>query len=107
MPGLIVGTGESALLFSSAHAAERYLEATDVRNGEYGPAYDFEGHPYEILTDGFHQVIVNKIDHAPANASAAITILKNFLGARGVDAPAGARLLDLIKSAEPFVDDGM
>jgi hypothetical protein len=39
-PVYIDGKGE--LIFSSPPAAERYLEAIDVRNGEY-EAYDREG----------------------------------------------------------------
>lgn len=45
---LIVASDEIATLFSSVAAAETYLEAIDVENGEYPVAYGVDGRVYRV-----------------------------------------------------------
>jgi hypothetical protein len=50
--GLVVASDEIASLVSSVAAAERYLEAIDVENGEYPVAYSPDGRVYRISCHG-------------------------------------------------------
>lgn len=43
VPPIVVTSGGDILLFDRVSAAEAYLEAIDVRNGEYDGAYDAVG----------------------------------------------------------------
>jgi hypothetical protein len=49
-PPIIVDAKSELLLFRSVERAEAYLEAVDVRNGEYAAAYDSDGRRLELGT---------------------------------------------------------
>jgi hypothetical protein len=49
-PPIIVDARSELLLFRSVELAEAWLEAIDVRNGEYAAAYDSEGRRLEVGT---------------------------------------------------------
>lgn len=49
-PPIIVDSRRELLLFRDVARAEAYLEAIDVRNGEYSAAYDSEGHGLALST---------------------------------------------------------
>ena len=52
-PGaLFVAADEPLLVYPSMAAAERHLEATDVKNGVYPVAYGPNGEPYRIASEG-------------------------------------------------------
>lgn len=47
---LFVAADEPLLVFPSARAAERYIEAADVENGIYRAAYGPKGEPYRVAS---------------------------------------------------------
>jgi len=52
-----VAADEPLLVYPSVAAAERHLEAEDVKNGAYPAAYGPNGEPYRVRSDGRYVVI--------------------------------------------------
>ena len=76
---LFVAADEPLLVFPSAKAAERSLEAIDVENGVYSAAYGPKGEPYRIASTGSEVVIERTAGpDAPENLK---TLLVQYLHA--------------------------
>lgn len=54
---VFVAADEPLLVYPSVAAAERHLEAEDVKSGVYSAAYGPNGQPYRICSDGSHVII--------------------------------------------------
>ena len=104
--GLIVATEQSALMFSSVTAAESYLEATDVRNGEYPEAYGSDGRPFDVLTDGGDQVVIIEGSGSP-DIEAAKPLVMRFLTEHGIRYAPDRPFEELLSKCAPFADDGL
>lgn len=93
---LIVAADEPALFFSSIEAAERYLEAIDVRNGVYPAAYGPGGERFEVGTVG-EEVKVRPCSGAKAPEALA-ALLQAYFAATG-DLPTND-LAEMLRRAE-------
>lgn len=60
---LLVFESNDLSTFDTVEAACGYLEATDVRNGEFG-SFDSDGYPVELLTSGYAVVGVRRVEGA-------------------------------------------
>ena len=80
---LIVAADEPALFFSSAEAAEQYLEPIDVEGRVYGPSYGTAGEPYQIAVERGRVVV--RLDNAKAAQPDELkALLLRFLAGIGV-----------------------
>lgn len=91
---LFVAADEPLLIYPSALAAERHLEARDVANGVYPAAYGPNGEPYSITRKGV-RVIVRRTD-GPNQPEALRALLLNFIMATGGEADADMPLDALV-----------
>ncbi len=86
---LFVAADEPLLVFPSAAAAERYLEAIDVADGVYPAAYGPRGEPYRIGSTG-SEVVIERTDE-PARPDELKALLIRYLEeaehSRDLDAP--------------------
>ena len=81
-PGTIfVAADEPLVVYPSVVAAERHLEAEDVRNGVYPVAYGANGKPYRIRSDGRHVII--EPTGEPNRPGELRLLLQRFLEATG------------------------
>jgi hypothetical protein len=103
MPKLFVEADEPLLVFPTVETAERYLEATDVRDGVYSRAFGPLGEQFTIAFTG-DVVVIQPLD-APPDASALEVLLRRALAEVGEPAPASASLADLVAAAEAFWDE--
>jgi hypothetical protein len=91
---LFVAADEPLLVYPSTVAAERDLEAIDVRNGIYRAAYGPNGEPYRITTEG-ERVMVQRSD-GPTKPEALRALLANFVAATGGHVEAAMPLDELV-----------
>ena len=101
---LIVAADEPALFFTSIEAAESYLEAIDVENGEYSAAYGPDGRPYQIGTSG-NRVVITPERNRPSDPAALKALLLGFLTVAGDPGSEADSLETLIKRCERYVMD--
>ncbi|HWK35884.1 hypothetical protein [Sphingomonas sp.] len=85
---------EPLLVFPSATAAERFLEATDVENGIYPAAYGPLGEPYRVYAIEGH-VVVERADE-PVRPHELKTLLLRYLEESGREAEATASIEALV-----------
>lgn len=97
-PGaLFVAADEPLLIYPSVAAAQRGLEAIDVRNGVYPAAYGPNGEPYRIDSDGDHVVI--EPTGEPERPDELRGLLLRYLEATGRTPDATATFGDLVETA--------
>jgi hypothetical protein len=77
---VFVAADEPLLVFSTAGAAEGYLEAIDVESGVYPIGYGPRGEPYSITTDG-NRVLVQRTGE-PSDPDALKALLIRYLEAQ-------------------------
>ena len=91
---LFVAADEPLLVFPSATAAERDLEAIDVENGEYPAAYGPRGEPYSVRAiEG--QVVIEPTGELERPDELRVLLLR-YLEQRGRDAEASASVEALV-----------
>jgi hypothetical protein len=100
MPTLFVEADEPLLVFPSVETAERYLEATDVRDGVYSRAFGPSGEQFTVTAAG-DQVLIQSL-YVPPDPSGLEALLRRGLAEVGEVAPPTATLADLIAAAEAF-----
>ena len=95
-PPIVVDAKSEVLLFRSPERAEAYLEAIDVRNGEYAAAYDSEGRRLELgvrsverrflglIRTQLDLVDVRALEDEPSHAAELATLLKTHLLRQGL-----------------------
>lgn len=100
---LIVDDGRWPLFFSSVEAAESYLEAIDVDNGEYPRAWGPDGELYKLTSvDG--GVVVVEDESRSKYPNELEDILRRYLGYLGEKAPESDDLRALLMKCEPSID---
>lgn len=100
MPTLFVEADEPLLVFPSATAAERFLEAADVHSGTYPRAFGPSGEQFSITTIG-ERVVISPLD-VPPDEDALRALLRRSLVAVGEPTSETAQLADLVSAAEQF-----
>jgi glycosyltransferase involved in cell wall biosynthesis len=96
---LIIAADEPALFYASVEDAERDLEAIDVENGVYGPAFGPNGEPYTISTDGT-RVHIEATGAAP-QPEALKALLLYYFDATGKTVDANVELSALLQRCSP------
>ncbi len=91
---LFVAADEPLLVFPSANAAERYLEAIDVENCVYPAAYGPRGEPYSVRI--LENQVVIEPTGAPERPDELRALLLRYLGGRGREAEASAPVEALV-----------
>jgi hypothetical protein len=81
-PPLFLDNRGDHLVFESVEAAQGYLEAIDVENGEY-VGYDSEGRALSLSTTG-NRVVVGAAEAQPEHAPELRQLLVDFSRALGV-----------------------
>jgi hypothetical protein len=97
---LFIEADEPLLVFSSVEMAEQHLEAMDVRNGVYKPAFGRAGEPFSIETEG-ESVRIRAIGQ-PADPDSLRELLRRSLNEVGEAFPPGADLPTLVAATEAF-----
>ncbi|MEH3123496.1 MAG: hypothetical protein PGN16_16255 [Sphingomonas phyllosphaerae] len=100
MPTLFVEADEPLLVFPSVEIAQRYLEASDVRNGVYSRAFGPSGEQFTV-TAADDLVVIQSL-HAPPDSSGLENLLRRGLAEVGELAPTSATLAELVAAAEVF-----
>ena len=77
--GLVVAADEPALFFSSIEAAEAKLEAIDVEDGVYPVAYDPEGRPYILRSEGLGRFSAGRVCLEPQSTEPQPEALRQLL----------------------------
>jgi hypothetical protein len=97
---LVINNRGDVLIFESSEVAIRYLEATDVLNGEY-VGYDSEGRLLCIGVVDANRVTVSDSEEVPTHSEELIAILRNLLDYSGApkDWVFSASLGELVISA--------
>lgn len=91
---LFVAADEPLLVYPSIAAAERHLEAIDVRNNVYPAAYGANGEPYRIDLDDNH-VVIKRIGETNRPDELKLLLLR-YLEAIGRTTSAAATFDDLV-----------
>lgn len=100
---LIVAADEPALFFSSIEAAERWLEAIDVRDGVYSALYGPGGEPFRIWAQDDRVLIAPEGTKPQPEKLRALLI--SFLGAVRQPVAENEPLPALLRRCEPYVAD--
>jgi hypothetical protein len=111
-PPIIVDAKTEIFLFRTIEGAAAYLEAIDVRNGEYSAAYDSEGrrialHPKSVIRRtllGLFRTRVELVDlqpleSEPSHAVELTQLLRRHLADEGRLRPSGESLRELVEAA--------
>jgi hypothetical protein len=91
---LFVAADEPLLVYPSARAAERDLEAIDVKDGVYPCAFGPDGEPYDVRTEGNRVVITPS--GGPNRPGELRLLLSRKLAAGGRSPDATASLGELV-----------
>jgi hypothetical protein len=97
---LIVEAVDGPAFFSSVEAAEIYLEAIDVDDGEYPRAWGPEGEPYR-LTSVDDRVVILEDESRSKSPAELEQFVRRFLGAKADESD---DLRALLKKCEPSID---
>jgi hypothetical protein len=107
---LIVAADEPALFFTSLQAAQRSLEAIDVRDGVYPIAYDPQGYVYRISVErdrrfGLERdrVVIHRDAGRSAEPAALRALLENFLKHTGMSVRGDESLMALLQRCQSYV----
>lgn len=95
--GLIVTADEPLVFFSSADAAEQYLETYDVEDGVYERAWDRSGQPYIIRSEQ-HRVVIEPDRNRAPEPERLLAELRAYFGGE-----ASGDLESLLARAAPYI----
>ncbi len=97
---LIVEEGGWPLFFSSVEAAQIFLEAIDVDNGEYPRAWGSKGEPYRLTSQDGAVLVVE--DESRSKCPTELEdFLRRYLGEKAAESD---DLRALLRKCEPDID---